>query len=221
MPAPIAVLGAGGRAGRAVLAEATRRDLAVTAIVRDPARHADLEAPGVSLRAADALDAAAIARAAAGARAVVSAVTPFSAPPTSFDGFDTAFYRRVADSLLALPGAPRLVFAGLFATLTREDGMGLVMDDPARFPPALVPFARAHALELEHLGAATADWVVLAPPPALAADLPRTGRYELGDSTVDPDRAQRPLSYADLAVAVLDAVERPSASRAQLAVYGS
>lgn len=215
MPASIAVLGAGGRAGRALVAEAARRGRTVTAIVRDPARHPDLEAV-----AADALDAGSVARAAAGADALISAVTPFSAPPASFDGFDTTYYRRVADTLVAVPGVSQIVVVGLFAALASADG-GLVLGDPDRFPPALVPFARAHADGVERLRKSAADWLVLAPPPMLAADLPRSGRYELGDGTADPVRSGRPLSYADLAVAVLDVVEDPPAQRRQLAVYGS
>jgi putative NADH-flavin reductase len=38
----VAVLGAGGRAGRAIVREAARRGLPVVAVVRDPRRHADL-----------------------------------------------------------------------------------------------------------------------------------------------------------------------------------
>ncbi|HEX2312530.1 MAG TPA: NAD(P)H-binding protein, partial [Thermomonospora sp.] len=40
----IIVFGAGGRAGRAAVAEAVRRGHEVTAVVRDPARHPDLAA---------------------------------------------------------------------------------------------------------------------------------------------------------------------------------
>jgi putative NADH-flavin reductase len=210
--AEIAVLGAGGRAGRAVVAEAIARGHTVTAIVRDPTRHADLEAV-----AADALDAGAVRRAAAGARAVVNAVAPFSGPPASFDGFDPAYFRRIADAMLAVPA--RLVGIGLFATLHDPAGRPL-MDDPDRFPPALLPYARAHAAGVERLHETDADWVVLTPPPLLTDEAPRTGRYALGDRTVDSDRLERPLSYADLAVAALDQIERPTRA-GQVAVYAA
>lgn len=42
----IVVFGAGGRAGRAVTAEARRRGYEVTAAVRDPARYAELGRTG-------------------------------------------------------------------------------------------------------------------------------------------------------------------------------
>jgi len=45
--------------------------------------------------------------------------------------------------------------------------------------------------------------------------------HELGDGTVDRIRSTRAIGYADLAVAVLDAIEQPSAQRAQRAVYGA
>ncbi|MGW4698416.1 NAD(P)H-binding protein, partial [Kitasatospora cineracea] len=42
--ARIVVFGAGGRVGRAAVAEAVRRGHAVTAVVRDPDRHPELAA---------------------------------------------------------------------------------------------------------------------------------------------------------------------------------
>ncbi|WP_211310633.1 hypothetical protein [Thermasporomyces composti] len=53
------------------------------------------------------------------------------------------------------------------------------------------------------------------------AHAPRTGRYELGDDHADTTKWQRPLSYADLAVAALDQIERPTRHREQVAVYGA
>ncbi|MEV6923920.1 NAD(P)H-binding protein [Dactylosporangium sp. NPDC051485] len=220
MTAPIAVLGAGGRAGRAVVAEAVRRGHRVVAIVREPARHDDLRGPGVTLAAGDALDPASLAPAAAGARGLVCAVTPFTTPPASFDGFDAGYYGRVF-AAIAATGVARTVVVGLFATLRAPEG-GLVLDDPALFPAALRPFARAHADGIERLRATEGtDWLVLSPPPGLSPDAEPTGRYLLAEPVVDARRWARPLAHADLATAVLDELDRPTARRAHLAVYAA
>jgi hypothetical protein len=224
-PLRIAVLGAGGRAGRAITTTATSRGHAVTAIVRDPDRHRDLGGPDVTVVAGDGLDAASTARAAAGAQALVSAVTPFTAPPASFDGFDTGFYARIADTLTHAArdaGIGRVVVVGLFATLHTPDG-GLVADDPGLFPEALRPFAHAHAAAIERLRttAAGLDWLVLAPPPTLGPDAPGGGRYVLGDENMDASRWEAPLSYADLATAVVDQITQPTRHREHVAVYGT
>ncbi|MGW9040548.1 NAD(P)H-binding protein, partial [Streptomyces sp. NPDC055721] len=57
----IVVFGAGGRVGRAAVAEAVARGHRVTAVVRDPAAYRDLEGAGVELVRGDATDAASVA----------------------------------------------------------------------------------------------------------------------------------------------------------------
>lgn len=102
----IVVLGAGGRAGRAVTAEALGRGHEVTAVVRDPARYPDLTAPGVSVVRGDVTDAGSVREAAGGAVAGVHAVSPFSGPEQGFDALDPDFFVKAADALLAgLAGA--------------------------------------------------------------------------------------------------------------------
>lgn len=221
--ARIVVAGAGGRGGRAVVAEAVRRELQVTALVRDPARAGDLAGETVEVISGDAIQLApdhlGLKEAPAG---WVNAISPFSAPPQTFDGFDTSFYCKIARSTLAAlrtTGGERLVVVGLFATL--HGAQGRVLDDAALFPPALKPFAQAHAEGVRTLQneGAEADWLVLAPPPLLDLGAPVTGRYRLGSDRLDPELAGGALSYADLAVAVLDEIERPTRHREQVAVY--
>lgn len=177
------------------------------------------------MSAGDALDPASITGATADAAALVSAVTPFTAPPASFEGFDTGYYSRVVETLEATAagtGVERLVMISLFAALRTPAG-GLVADDPAQFPEALRPFALAHhrGIDRLHETGAGLDWLALAPPPMLHPDAPATGRYLLGDHTLDPRLAQAPLSYTDLATAVLDQIEHPTRHREHVAVYGT
>lgn len=224
-PARIVVLGAGGRAGRAVTAEAAARGHEVVAVVRDPRRHHNLARGSVTVVPGDALDAQSVAAAAAGGVALVSAVTPFTAPPASFDGFDTGYYERVVDALLAGAvdaGVRRVVVISLFATLHGPDGR-MVLEDPALFPPHLRPFAAAHAAGIRRLAQGTngVDWLALAPPPQLLADAIRAGRYELGSHEADMTKWTRPLSYPDLGAAVVEQIEHPTRHREHLAVYGT
>lgn len=217
----IVVFGAGGRAGRAVTAEARGRGLEVTAVVRDPARYPDLAAEGVTVVRGDVTDAGAVGAVARGRVAAVHAVSPFSGPEQGFDALDPGFFAKAADALLdglAEAGVGRLVAVGLFADLLGTDGQP-VMDDPVAFPAAIRPFALAHTAGLARLRAAGdggVDWVVLTPGGGLEQDAPRTGRYRLGGERA-PDGAQV-LSYADLAVAVLDEIETPTRHRTRVSV---
>ncbi|WP_163544709.1 NAD(P)-dependent oxidoreductase [Occultella kanbiaonis] len=221
----LAVLGAGGRTGRAITAAATARGHQVTAVIRNPSRHTGVTRPGVTVVAGDALDAASLTAATVGADAILSAVTPFTAPPASFDDFDLGFYRRVMDSILTSAranGISRIICVGLFATVQSADG-GLVADDERLFPPFLRPFAAAHVAGVTHLRehGGRVDWLVLAPPANLTVGASATGGYRLGGSTLDPASGVLPLSYADLAVAILDQVDHPTRHREHLAVYGT
>ncbi|MEV0470812.1 NAD(P)-dependent oxidoreductase [Streptomyces prunicolor] len=219
----IVVFGAGGRAGRAVTAEALGRGHEVTAVVRDPARYADLAAEGVSVVRGDVTEVGSVREVAGGAVGAVDAVSPFSGPEQGFDSLDPGFFVKAADALLeglASAGVPRLVAVGLFADLLGADGRP-VMDDPSAFPPAIRPFALAHTAGLRRLreaGENTAvDWVMLTPGGGLEQDAPRTGRQRLGDERM-PEGAPG-LSYADLAVAVLDEIETPTRHRTRVSVF--
>ncbi|MFD4525348.1 NAD(P)-dependent oxidoreductase [Streptomyces sp. NPDC058470] len=66
-------------------------------------------------------------------------------------------------------------------------------------------------------GTADVDWVMLTPPARLEDGAPRTGRYRFGGESA-PDGAAH-LSYADLAVAVLDEIEAPTLHRTRVSVF--
>ncbi|GAA4636402.1 NAD(P)-dependent oxidoreductase [Actinoallomurus vinaceus] len=217
----IVIFGAGGRAGRAIIAEARDRGHRVTAVVRDPGRYADLGSDGVRVVAGDVTDARAVAEVARGHDAAVNAVSPFSGPEQGFDDLDPEFFVKAADALLrglAETGVSRLVAIGLFANL-RMPGGGLVMDDPSAFPAEIRPFAAAHTAGLDRLRTAdtTVDWLMLTPPAQLEAEGARTGGYRVGDETVPPSGAR--LSYADLAVAAVDEIEAPRHHRTRVSVF--
>ncbi|WP_436771287.1 NAD(P)-dependent oxidoreductase [Yinghuangia sp. YIM S09857] len=227
----VAVFGAGGRAGRAVVAEAVARGYAVTAVVRDPSRHADLtdltDPAGrarVALVAGDVTDPADVARAAAGHAAAVSAAyTP--------DTGSRAFYGAASAALvqgLAKAGVGRLVHVGIATTVETEPGVRL-MDAPG-FPEEWREFARGHADAIDTFTAAGGgadggggdglDWLVVCPP-MLLDEADRTGTYRIGGARpVDAARVDvgGHISYADLALAVVDEIARPTRHRTVAAV---
>jgi uncharacterized protein len=217
----IVIFGAGGRAGRAITAEARDRGHQVTAVVRDPGRHTDIAGDGVRVVQGDVRDLRATSTIPRGHTAAVSAVTPASGPDAlaGLGRVDELFFVDCVDALLGgLPktGVRRLVLIGLFANLVGADGRP-VLDDPAAFPSHLRPFALSHTAALDRLRAADTeiDWLMLTPPAALDPQGPRLGRYRTGGDTAPTTG----LSYADLAVAVLDEIETPAHHRTRISVF--
>ncbi|MEV0388255.1 NAD(P)H-binding protein [Nonomuraea sp. NPDC050643] len=205
----IVVFGAGGRAGRRVVAEAAGRGLEVTAVVRDPGRYRALA--GERVVAGDVTDAASVAGVAAGHDVAVQVAARLDVPS---EEFFAAASRALVDGL-ARAGVARLVALGIGSLLEVSPGVRLV--DTPGFPADARAFSLGHAVELEILEKSALDWVVIAPPPVFLDDeAPGTGRYRFGDGRV-PEGAET-FSYADLAVALVDEVERPEHHRVQVAV---
>jgi uncharacterized protein len=203
----IVVFGAGGRAGRAVVAEARRRGHPVTAAVRTPAHHAHLEAPGTRVVAADATDPERVAAVAAGADAAVHAAVDLTVDPGTF--FPAA--ARALAAGLARAAVPRLVVVGLASVLPTADGR-LLMDTDG-YPQDYRALYLGHAAGVVALRDADADWLVVSP----AGDFDRGGGRS-GSYIVAPADADSRISYADLAVAVLDEIEAPTRSRTHIGV---
>jgi putative NADH-flavin reductase len=204
----IVVFGAGGRAGRRAVQEARRRGHQVTAVVRDPAKHADLAADGVLLLAGDVTDPDQVAQLAAGHDAAVNAAADLSAQPDVF--FPSA--ARALLTGLAQAGVHRLLVVGLASVLPAESGE-LLMDTP-NYPQEYRFFYLGHAAGMDVLRAATApDWLILSPAGDFDHTGDRTGRYRLA-----PAEANSRISYADFAIALLDEIDRPAHHRTHLGV---
>jgi putative NADH-flavin reductase len=199
----IVVFGAGGRAGRAAVAEAVRRGHRVTAVVRDPARHPGFAADGaVRVVAGDVTDGPGVARIAAGHDAVIAAVYDPAAPED--------FFPSAARALLTAE-VPRLVWVGLASVLATGDGTALM--DTAGYPQEYRSFYLAHAAGNQVLRAAGTDWLIVSP----AGDFDHGGASTGGYRTA-PARADSRITYADFAIALLDEIDTPKNHRTHIGV---
>ncbi|MFD0347649.1 NAD(P)-dependent oxidoreductase [Kitasatospora aburaviensis] len=205
----VVVFGAGGQVGRAVVAEARRRGLAVTAAVRDPERHRDLAGEGVALVRCDVTDEAAVAATARGHAAAVSTVYTPDVP-------STPFYAAATGALVAGLDAAGSADWSTWASPPRwrprpASPSTTTPPSPRRTAPSPRPRPRARPAprvrRRPRLGGGH---------PALDLDrtAPGTGRYRTGGPQVLGDR----IAQADLAVAVVDQLTTPAHHREQIAV---
>jgi hypothetical protein len=208
----IALIGATGFVGAALLQELLQRGHRVSAIVRDTSKLA--AQPNLIAVKADMLDAAQVAQAVEGHDAVVSAYNPGWTSPTLYDSFLQGTQAIVDGSKRA--GARRLLVVGGAGSLYVAPGVQLV-DTPefaSHVPPNIVPGAKAARDALTRLQAEQAlDWTFVSPPAQLQPGQ-RTGRYRLGQDQLLMDGAKPAgISVQDLAVAIVDELEQPRHSR--------
>ncbi|MDI2126483.1 NAD(P)-dependent oxidoreductase [Yinghuangia seranimata] len=208
------VFGAGGKAGRRTVAEAVARGHHVTAVVRDPASHAELAGERVTLVQGDVTDAESVAAVAAGHDAAVNAAARLDVPSTDFYPAAT---RALIDGLRRA-GVARLVAVGIGTVL--ETAPGVPLHDAPDTPAEVRAFSLGHLAELEILRGESGpdlDWLVVAPPPVfLDAEAERTGTYRIGGTALLPDAET--FSYADLAVVLVDEIDNPKHHRVLVAV---
>lgn len=200
----IALIGATGFVGSAVLDELLQRGHRVTALARHPAKLAARQ--GLTVLTADAQDATQVAQAVAGHDAVVSAYNPGWTVPDIHDQFlagTRAIYAGVRAS-----GVRRLLVVGGAGSLYVAPGVQLV--DTPEFPAeykagALAAREALNLIRQEN----TLDWTFLSPPILLAPG-ERTGQYRVGaEAPLMNGEQPGGISVKDLAVAIVDELEVP------------
>lgn len=208
----IALIGATGFIGSALLKEALSRGHQVTALVSRPERlptHPQLR--GIQV---DVNDTPALTQALAGHDAVLSA----------FSGHAQAdvqdYYLKGFRSILAATQdarVPRLLVVGGAGSL--EVAPGLQLLDTPEFPAAYKGTAEGARQALILLRAQKSlDWTMLSPS-AVIAPGERTGRFRLGaDQLLVGADGKSHISVEDYAAAFIDEVETPAHSRRRFTV---
>jgi putative NADH-flavin reductase len=208
----ITVIGATGMVGSRVTDEGVRRGHRVTGLSRRQGASASAPPPAgdgaghVRWVAADAREAVALRPLLAGTDAVVLCVRPAPGDEATLASTTS----RVLD-VAATTGARVLVVGG--AGPLRSPGRPglLVADDRELVPAEWAAFAAASTEQLRACERhSSAHWAYLSPA-ALLETGERTGSYRRGTDTLltDGDGRSR-ISAEDLAIAVLDELERPS-----------
>lgn len=198
----IALIGATGFVGTALLAEALSRGHQVTAIVRDVAKLA--AHPQLHAQATDVFDAAALTAALRGHDAVISAYNPGWAD-AAIRAKSLAGGEAIINATKAA-GVPRLLVVGGAGSL--EVAPGLQALDTPDFPAQWKEGAEGVRDLLHRLRKETGlAWTFLSPAFELVPG-ERTGQYRLGGDQAffDADGHSR-ISSADYAVAMLDELE--------------
>ncbi|MBL8568342.1 MAG: NAD(P)-dependent oxidoreductase [Phreatobacter sp.] len=199
----VALLGASGMVGSRILAELSRRGHQVTALARNPGKIAAL--PGVTAKAVDASDQAALAAAFGGHDAAISAVHFTASDPKVLIGAAKA------------SGVARYLVVGGAGSL--EVAPGKALFDTPEFPAIYLNEAKAGGVFLDLLKAeASLDWSFLSPS-ALISPGERTGRFRLGaDQLLIDGSGRSAISAEDYAIALVDELEVPKHSRKRFTV---
>ncbi|WEZ89634.1 NAD(P)-dependent oxidoreductase [Pseudomonas sp. NyZ480] len=199
----IAIIGATGRAGGQLLGEALRRGHSVVAIARDPSRLQGRA--GVTVKALDAKDSAALQAAVADVDAVLSAAH-----------FSTLEPQAVIEPVKRA-GVKRLLVVGGAGSLLLPSGQRVI--DSPDFPEAYKAEASAGVRFLDALRQEQAlDWTFLSPS-AEFVEGERTGHYTLGkDHLLIGKDGKSWITFADFAIALIDELEKPAHSRQRFTV---
>lgn len=199
----IALIGASGFIGTALLTEALSRGHHVTALVTRPERVTPQE--NLIIMKSDVLNTDALAEQLRGVDAVISAFSGHAQDDVY------GYYIKGFNSILAATqqaSAPQLLVVGGAATLEIAPGKRLL--DTPEFPAEYRATAEGAQTALETLRAQTAQaWTFLSP----AAEIfpgERSGNFRLGGDTLLTDsEGNSRISVQDYAIAMIDELENP------------
>lgn len=198
----VALVGASGHAGSAILRELVRRGHEVIAIARKPEKIEKLN--GVKPVAGDASDPAVLSSLIRSSDAVISAV-PFSIVPVE------KFLAALHDA-----GVKRYLVVGGAGSLLLPNG-GRVVDSPD-FPAEWKTEALGGAHFLDVLKKSDLNWTFLSPS-AFFEEGPRTEHFRLGkDHLLLDAQGNSRISFADFAIALVDELERPQHNKERFTV---
>ncbi|WP_095200332.1 NAD(P)-dependent oxidoreductase [Mesorhizobium carmichaelinearum] len=202
----IVVFGASGNIGSNIRKEALSRGHRVTAVTR--ATKLDAE-PNLTAHTADISNADDVARIASGHDAVISAYSPGLRNYSAEEAAE--LIRRAHEALfegVQRAGVKRIILVGGVGSLEASPGVDVVDSD---FYPGDY---KAHTLRNREIlrglkrGEYDLDWTYVSPPLTIKAG-DRTGQFRLGEDQLLRDaNGESWISEADLAVAILDELDR-------------
>ncbi|WPV02538.1 NAD(P)-dependent oxidoreductase [Mucilaginibacter sp. cycad4] len=198
----IALIGATGFVGKAVLNEALQRGYEVTAIARNP--KTDIENSKLTLKTADVYNVDELTEALKGHDAVVNSFNAGWANPNLYNDFIKG--SEAIQQATKQAGVKRLLVVGGAGSLYIAPGVQLV--DSPQFPAEWKTGATAARDYLNIIKKEEGlDWTFLSPAIHLHPGT-RTGVYRTGtDEPVFNDKHEHEISVEDLAVAILDELE--------------
>ena len=190
----VAIIGANGKSGSNLVQEALKQGHDVTAIVRNKEYKND--AVKVVYKDVFELSKADLA----GFDSVISAFAAWT--PEAFPLHKKAA-KHLADALIGTK--TRLLVIGGAGTLYVDDKQTMVMDTPS-FPAVYMGVAKATAESFFELkGRTDVLWTYVSPAGEYDDQGARTGKYVLGgDNLILNSKNESYISYADLALAVID-----------------
>jgi len=202
----VAIIGATGFVGTALVTEFANRNVEVTAISRNPQ---DESKSKVTTAKADVLDVDALAEVLKGHDAVVSAYNAGWTNPNIYNDFiDGA---KAVQEAVKKSGVKRFIVIGGAGSLFVAPGLQAV--DTPDFPAEIKPGATAARDYLNIIkDEKELDWAFFSPAFEMhqGTKTGRTGNYRLGlDNPVFNDENRSILSVEDLAVVIADEVENP------------
>lgn len=197
----VAIIGASGFIGSAILNEALSRGHDITAIVRNPEK-VSVSNPRLNVNKGDVIKEEELVSLLKGNEAVISA----------YSANDSSTYVKAITAIINATkkaGITRLLAVSGAGSLEVKPGVQLL--DTPEFPAEWKDGATATRDAFDVIKQVTdLDWSVLSPAMVIEPG-PRTGIFRLGkDQVLFNDKGESKISTADFAVALLDELERPA-----------
>lgn len=200
----IALIGATGFVGSAVVKEASQRGHDVTAIARHPEKVEKLE--GITAQKTDVFDIASLSKVIARHDVVISTYNPGWTEPD----IQNLFIKGSQATIEAVKrsGTKRLIIVGGAGSLEAAPGVQLV--DTPQFPAEWKQGALGAREALNIIRKESElEWTFVSPAIQLVPG-DRTAKFRLGlDQPVFDEKGESRISVQDLAVALIDEAEKP------------
>lgn len=217
MDKKVALIGASGFVGRAILAELLDRGFKVEAIVRNPEKLNDIDTPSLTVKKVDVADEKALEGALKGFETVISAYNPGWKNPNIAQETEKVYPGIVKAAKAA--GVKRILIVGGAGSLNVKPGQ-MLMDTPGAIPNEILGAVKALGnFYLTNLKKEDGiDWVYFAPAAELK-DGKRTGNYKMGgEDLIIGEDGKSQISVQDYAKAMVDEAENPQHHKARITI---